>query len=63
MKKERGGHSSSRKNSSKDHNIETNIGVKWFAGIGILALVIGIGFFIKYAIENNWISHLTRIIL
>ncbi|PIN90037.1 hypothetical protein COU57_04680 [Candidatus Pacearchaeota archaeon CG10_big_fil_rev_8_21_14_0_10_32_14] len=63
MKKERGGHSSVRKSSEANHNIETNIGVKWFAGIGILALVIGIGFFIKYAIENNWISYLSRIIL
>ena len=37
--------------------------MKWFARVGILALVIGVGFFIKYAIDMNWINHLTRIIL
>jgi len=44
-------------------SIEEDVGMKWFARIGILALVIGIGFFVKYSIDNNWISHLTRIIL
>lgn len=48
---------------SKSSTIEENIGMKWFARIGILALVIGVGFFIKYAIEMNWINHQTRIIL
>jgi|GEM_PF-3593183 len=47
----------------KNDDIEEKIGIKWFAGIGILALVIGVGFFIKYAIDNNLINHLTRIIL
>jgi hypothetical protein len=42
---------------------EEDVGMKWFARIGILALVIGVGFFIKYAIDMNWISHLTRIIM
>jgi uncharacterized membrane protein len=44
-------------------SFELAIGIKWFAWIGILALVIGVGFFVKYAIDNGWISHLTRIIL
>lgn len=42
---------------------EEKIGIKWFARIGILALVLGVGFFIKYAIDMNWISYLARIIL
>ncbi|MFH0876416.1 MAG: DUF2339 domain-containing protein [archaeon] len=44
-------------------SIEENIGLKWFSKIGILALVIGIAFFIKYAIDNNWMSYLVRIII
>jgi uncharacterized membrane protein len=44
-------------------SIEEAIGTKWFSWIGILALVIGVGFFIKYAIEANWINYLARIIL
>ena len=44
-------------------SFEENIGLKWFSRIGILALVFGVGFFIKYAIDNNWVNHLTRIIM
>ena len=42
---------------------ETDVGSKWFSKIGILALVIGVGLFIKYAFENNWIDYPTRIII
>ena len=44
-------------------SLEQNIALKWFTVIGVTALVIGVGFFIKYAVENNWIDHLTRIVL
>ncbi|MFT4310495.1 MAG: DUF2339 domain-containing protein [Candidatus Woesearchaeota archaeon] len=44
-------------------SLEQNIGAKFFAGIGIFALVIGIGLFLKYAIDNNWISPLFRVLL
>jgi uncharacterized membrane protein len=44
-------------------SFEEAIGIKWFSWIGILALVIGVGFFIKYAIDMNWVNHLTRIIM
>jgi uncharacterized membrane protein len=43
---------------SKDINV-----AKVFSIIGILALVIGVGFFIKFAIDNEWINHITRIVL
>ncbi len=42
-------------------SFEENLGIKWFTRIGILALVLGIGFFIKYTIDMGWISHLMRI--
>ncbi len=44
-------------------SFEEAVGVKWFAWIGILSLVIGISFFIKYAIDMNWVNHLTRIVM
>jgi hypothetical protein len=31
--------------------------------IGILTLVIGIGYFVKYAIDKNWIGETTRFII
>lgn len=48
---------------SKSFSFEEEIGMKWFSRIGILALVVGVGFFIKYAIDMDWINHLARIIL
>lgn len=44
-------------------SFEEEVGIKWFARIGILALVVGVGFFIKYAIDLGWINHLTRVIM
>jgi len=35
----------------------------WLTKIGVLAVVIGIGFFIKYAIDMGWINEWTRVIL
>jgi len=48
---------------SRESNIEVNIGIRWFSWIGVVTLVIGIGFFIKYAIDNNLVSHLVRIVI
>ena len=45
------------------NNIERQIGVNLFSKIGILVLIIGIGFFVKYAIDNNWINETARALL
>lgn len=46
----------------EDHtSLEEDVGIKWFARIGMVALVIGVGFFVKYAIDNNWIGYSARI--
>jgi len=37
------------------------VGGKWFGHIGILALVFGTAFFLKYAFENNWIGEVGRV--
>lgn len=42
---------------------ENFIGGNLFSKIGILALVIGIGFFVKYAIDNDWINEVGRTVL
>ena len=44
-------------------HFETAVGMKWFGRIGILALAIGIGLFIKYAFDNNWVGLSARIII
>lgn len=44
-------------------DIEENLGFQWFSRIGILALVIGVGFFLKYAFDNNLIGYGARIFM
>lgn len=44
-------------------NYEKYIGENLFGKIGILILVIGMGFFVKYAIDNEWINETLRTIL
>ena len=33
----------------------------WLSRIGIITLVLGIGFFVKYAIDQNWINEIGRV--
>ncbi len=43
--------------------LELRIGKVWLSRIGILAVIVGVGFFLKYAFENQWIGKLGRIVL
>jgi uncharacterized membrane protein len=36
-------------------SLESRIGSQWFSRLGILALLIGVAAFLKYAIDNHWI--------
>lgn len=47
----------------KNVNYEKFIGENLFGKIGILIFVIGVGFFVKYAIDKNWINEIFRTIL
>jgi uncharacterized membrane protein len=50
----------------KEHtpvNYEKYIGENLFGKIGILVLIVGMGFFVKYAIDNNWINEMLRTML
>ncbi len=44
-------------------SIESKITGKWFAVVGIVALLFGISFFLKYAFDNDWIGVTGRVIL
>ena len=39
------------------------VGGNWLARIGIVALVIGVGFFLKLAFDNDWIGETGRVVL
>ncbi len=51
------------KKERKQVNYEKLIGENLFGKIGIFILVIGMGFFVKYAIDNNWINEVLRTVL
>ena len=40
---------------------EKAIGANWLSKIGIVTLVLGIGFFVKYAIDQEWINEIGRV--
>lgn len=44
-------------------DIESAIGLVWLNRIGILALLLGVGLFLKYAFDNGWIGVLERVLL
>lgn len=47
----------------KKTDVEKYIGENLFGKIGILVLVVGMGLFVKYAIDKNWINEVFRTIL
>jgi uncharacterized membrane protein len=40
----------------RDANLEEQIGQHWLNRIGIVAILMGVSYFLKYAFENNWIG-------
>lgn len=42
---------------------ESLVGGKLLNRIGALAIIIGVGFFLKYAFDNNWISPAVRVLM
>lgn len=43
------------------HQVELAAG--WSTKIGIVAIIIGVGFFLKYAFDQGWINEITRVIM
>ena len=50
-------------NSVAGWNWEWLLGGNWLARIGAVALVLGVGFFLKLAIDNNWIGERGQVFL
>lgn len=46
-----------------DESLESRIGSQWFNRIGILAVLIGVAWFLKLAIDNQWIGPAGRVII
>ena len=44
-------------------SLESRIGSQWFNRVGILAMLIGVAWFLKLAFDNRWIGPLGRILI
>jgi uncharacterized membrane protein len=49
------------KSASGGSSAEVAVGQKWLLGIGVLILIIGIGFFLKFAFDQQWVGPAVRI--
>src|ERR1700684_3029040 len=47
--------------TKQDADLEKTIGQFWLNRIGIVALLVGVSYFLKYAFENNWIGPAGRV--
>ena len=47
----------------KDYDIETQLGQKWLLITGVVAMLFGIGFFLKYTFDQGWFGPLGRVLL
>ncbi len=44
-------------------SLESRIGSQWFNRVGILAMLIGVAWFLKLAFDNHWIGPLGRVLI
>ncbi len=51
----------SHTSASSSHDLESLIGGSWFNRLGILALIVAVCLFLKYAFDNNWIGPTGRV--
>ena len=47
----------------KAGTLEERIGTKWILIAGVIAVFVGVGFFLKYAYDNDWIGPLGRVVI
>jgi len=47
----------------RPRRLETGMGLTLLNRVGVITLVLGIGFFFKYAVENQWIGPTMRVVL
>jgi uncharacterized membrane protein len=49
--------------ADSSRSLESRIGSQWFNRIGILAVLIGMAWFLKLAIDNHWIGPAARVLI
>ncbi|HET6936366.1 MAG TPA: DUF2339 domain-containing protein [Candidatus Angelobacter sp.] len=49
--------------SAEARSLESTIGKLWLNRIGIVAILIGVAYFLKYAFDNQWIGETGRVVI
>ncbi len=44
-------------------SFEETVGMRWLPAVGVIALVFGVAFFLKYAFDSNWIGETGRVVM
>jgi uncharacterized membrane protein len=47
----------------EEGSLESRVGSQWFNRIGIVALLIGVAWFLKFAFDNHWVGPLGRVLI
>jgi uncharacterized membrane protein len=48
---------------AKSESLETRIGSRWLNRIGIVSVLVGVSYFLKYAFENDWFGPSVQVII
>jgi len=49
--------------AAQSETLESRIGSRWLNRIGIVAVLVGVSYFLKYAFENDWIGPAMQVII
>jgi uncharacterized membrane protein len=49
--------------AAESETLESRIGSRWLNRIGIVAVLVGVSYFLKYAFENDWIGPAMQVII
>jgi uncharacterized membrane protein len=47
----------------EDRSVESRLGSQWFNRIGIIAVLIGVALFLKFAFDNHWVGAAGRVLI
>lgn len=53
----------SMRRPSESQDLESRIGGSWFNRIGVFAIFLGVAFFLKYAVDKEWIGPTSRVLI
>lgn len=56
-------HEIDQKEPARPREFETRMGLTWINRVGVITLLLGVAFFFKYAVENQWIGEKGRVVL